>query len=47
MIRIRLRYQRLAASLRLPYWIICGVVDAAVVLKLVARQGFHFEIGNP
>lgn len=46
-IQIRPHYQRLAASLSSPYWIICGVLAAAVVFSAIAHHGFSFGIGGP
>jgi len=45
-IQIRLSYQRLAASLPSPYWIICGVLAAVVVFSAIAHHGFPFGIGD-
>lgn len=45
-IQIRPRYQRLVASLPSPYWIICGVLAAAVVFSAIAHHGFQFGIGG-
>lgn len=44
-IQIRPHYQRLAASLPSPYWLICGVLAAAVVVTAITRHGFHFGFG--
>lgn len=45
--KIRPRYQRLTASLPSPYWIICGVLGAAVVFNAVAHHRLPFGIGGP
>lgn len=45
-IQIRPHYQRLAASLPSPYWIICGVLAAAVVLTVITHHGFRFGFGG-
>jgi hypothetical protein len=44
-IQIRPHYQRLAASLPSPYWIICAALAAAVVFTAIKHHGFHFGFG--
>jgi hypothetical protein len=45
-IQVRPHYQRLAASLPSPAWIICAVLAAAVVFTAIAQHGFHFGPGT-
>lgn len=45
-IQIRPHYQRLAASLPSPAWIICAVLAAAVVLTAVTHHGFQFGLAG-
>jgi hypothetical protein len=45
-IQVRPRYLRFAASLPSPYWIVCGVLTAAVLFSVVARHGFTFGLGG-
>ena len=45
-IQIRPHYQRLAASLPSPYWIICGVLAAALAFTAIAHHGFQFGFGG-
>lgn len=44
-IQIRPHYQRLAASLPSPAWIICAVLAAAVVFIAITHHGLHFDFG--
>jgi hypothetical protein len=45
-IQIRPRYLRLAASLPLPYWIVCAVLTAAVLFSAIAHHGLSFGLGG-
>jgi hypothetical protein len=45
-IQIRPHYQRLATSLPSPYWIICGVLIAAVVFTAITHHGSHLGLGT-
>lgn len=46
-IQIRPRYLRLAAALPSPYWIVGGVLTAAVLFTAIAHHGLIFGLGGP
>jgi hypothetical protein len=46
-IRIRPRFLKLEAPLPSAYWIICGFLITAALLKTIANGGFQFWIGSP
>jgi hypothetical protein len=45
-IQIRPRYLRFAASLPSPYWIVGGVLAAAVLFSAIAHHGLAFGLGG-
>jgi hypothetical protein len=46
-IQIRPRYLKLAAALPTPYWIVGGVLTAAVLFSAIAHHGIIFGLGGP
>jgi hypothetical protein len=46
-IQIRPRYRKLAAALPPPYWIVGGVLTAAVLFSAIAHHGLTLGLGGP